>query len=63
MKPSPEKMKARCDALLVAMLGPALAPQWWTRKNAAFDMITPELQWDIDPTVVYEYLIDAASRP
>lgn len=61
-QPSVQLMKARCDALLVAMLGKTAAPGWWDSKNKAFDMLTAQEQWDKDPTVVYTYLMGHAGR-
>lgn len=57
-----DQMKRRCDLLLEAMIGPNLVEQWWQSKNRAFDMKTPKEQFDIDPEVVYSYLMGHALR-
>jgi len=62
MKHSEENLRARCNALLIAMLGPDLAPQWWNSRNKAFDMFTPEEKWKTDPMKVYTYLAHQANR-
>jgi hypothetical protein len=50
-------LKARSDALLVAMLGQEMAPQWWTTPNRAFEQQTPNTQ-SIER--VYGYLMSRA---
>jgi len=50
-------MRKRCDAMLVAMLGAELVPQWWQSKNRAFGDRSPEQQWMDDPESVYRYLL------
>ena len=59
---SVDVMKARCDVLLIAMLGKNAALTWWDSRNKAFDMLTGKDQWDQDPTIVYNYLMRHASR-
>jgi hypothetical protein len=44
------------------MVGPNLVEQWWQSKNRAFDMKTPKEQFDIDPEIVYTYLMGHALR-
>lgn len=51
-----ENMRMRCNALLVAMLGPDLAKGWWLTGNKAFGM-TPEEAWKKDRMKVYTYLM------
>lgn len=50
-------MRRRSEALVIAFVGKDLAPKWWDGKNKAFDLRTPNQQWDLDPTVVYAYLM------
>ena len=50
-------LKARSDALLVAMLGQELAAQWWTNPNKAFEGQEPQTQ-NIER--VYGYLMSRA---
>ena len=57
-----ENLKKRCDLLLEAMVGPNLVEKWWQSPNKAFDMKTAEEQFDIDPKVVYNYLMGHALR-
>jgi len=53
-------MRARCEALLVAMLGNELAKEWWNGANRAFDGDTPEQIYSTDPAAVYAYLMRSA---
>lgn len=55
-------MRKRCDALLIAMLGKNLAPQWWHSRNKAFDGKTPEEHWKENPKDVYDYVMYCASK-
>jgi hypothetical protein len=57
-----ENLKKKCDLLLQAMVGPNLVNKWWQSPNKAFDMKTAQEQFDIDPKVVYNYLMGHASR-
>lgn len=50
-------IKKRCDALLIAMLGSKMAPEWWQSRNKAFDMQTPFEVFGSDPDKVYKYLL------
>lgn len=50
-------LKARSDALVIAMVGKELAPQWWTGSNRAFEGQAPQTQ-NIER--VYSYLIRMA---
>ena len=54
-------MRARCNAILLALLGETHAPLWWESRNKAFDMLTAQQQWDKNPGVVYRYLMLQAS--
>jgi hypothetical protein len=46
----------------MAMLGKEMAPKWWDSPNKAFDLKTPNEQWQIDPESVYDYLMFYASK-
>lgn len=50
-------LRARSQALVTAMVGAQLAPQWWTGPNKAFEGQAPETQ-NIER--VYSYLISMA---
>lgn len=52
-----ELMRKRSEALVIAMIGKDLAPKWWDGQNKAFELRTPNQQWEIDPTEVYAYLM------
>lgn len=60
--PPEEIMLARCKVLVIAMLGKELAVNWWTSRNKAFDMQTPEEVWKTEPDKVYSYLMGEAGR-
>lgn len=51
--------KARCDALVIAMVGAELAEGWWNSPNRAFNGQTP---METSLEVVYSYLMGYASR-
>jgi len=53
---TPEVRRARCEALLTAMIGKDLAERWWTSINKTFAM-TPEQMYSKDPDRVYAYLM------
>ena len=57
---SPENMRARCEALVTAMVGQELADQWWTGANRAFGGDTPEQIYSVAPSAVYAYLMKSA---
>ena len=50
-------LKARSEALVIAMVGKDLAPKWWTGSNRAFEGQAPQTQ-NIEQ--VYSYLIRMA---
>jgi hypothetical protein len=56
----PARMRARCEALIIAMVGQKLAPQWWNGANRAFAGNTPEQMYSTDPEAVYAYLMRSA---
>jgi hypothetical protein len=53
-------LRARSEALVVALVGKDLAPQWWTSANRAFEMQTPTEQFDRNAERVYGYLMQHA---
>jgi hypothetical protein len=52
-----EILKQRCDLMLENLLGIDFAKAWWHSPNKAFGGLTPEGQWILDHTPVYNYLI------
>lgn len=54
---SPETMKARCNALLTALVGKTLVDNWWKSPNKAFDGATPAEVFEVDPGLVLSYLM------
>ena len=57
---SPENMRARCEALVIAMVGKEMADKWWTGSNKAFGGDTPEQIYSVAPSAVYAYLMKCA---
>ena len=57
---SPANMRARCEALVIAMVGQAMADKWWTGSNKAFGGDTPEQIYSVSPSAVYAYLMKSA---
>jgi hypothetical protein len=57
---SPANMRARCEALVTAMVGQELADKWWTGSNKAFGGDTPEQIYSVAPSAVYAYLMKSA---
>lgn len=57
---SPANMRARCEALVTAMVGSEMAPKWWTGPNRAFGGDTPEQIYSVAPSAVYAYLMKSA---
>ena len=56
-----EILKLRCDEMLESPLGPEFGKCWWHSPNKAFSGLTPEGQWILDHTPVYNYLITHCS--
>jgi hypothetical protein len=48
--------------MLTAILGKDNVDAWWQSRNKAFDMKTAQEQFDIDPEVVYKYLLNHVQR-
>jgi hypothetical protein len=57
-----ENLKKKCDIILAAMLGEDNIEKWWQSRNKAFNMMTAQEQFDIDPEIVYNYLMLQALR-
>lgn len=53
-------LRARSEALVIALVGKKLAVQWWTGANRAFEGQTPNEQFDKNPERVYSYLMNMA---
>ena len=50
-------VKQRCNVLLIALMGKDHVDSWWNSRNHAFNMLTGNQQWEIDPESVYSYLL------
>jgi hypothetical protein len=50
--------RKRCDCLLTALMGKMNVKGWWNSPNLAFHGRTPDEQWAIDYTSVYDYLMN-----
>lgn len=57
---SPSNMRARCEALVIAMVGREMADKWWNGPNRAFGGDTPEQIYSVAPSAVYAYLMKSA---
>ncbi len=57
---SPSVMRARCEALVIAMVGREMAEKWWNGPNKAFCDDTPEQIYSVAPSAVYAYLMKCA---
>lgn len=57
---SPATMRARCEALVVAMVGDEWVQVWWNSSNRAFGGDTPEQIYSVAPSAVYAYLMKSA---
>lgn len=55
-----EIMRARCDALVISLVGRKMADKWWTGPNKAFGGETPEQMYREAPNDVYAYLMKSA---
>ena len=53
-------LRARSEALIIAMVGKDLATQWWTGSNRAFEGQTPNEQFEQNAERVYSYLMRMA---
>ena len=57
---SPATMRARCDALVIALEGREMSDKWWNGSNKAFGGDTPEQIYSVAPSAVYAYLMRSA---
>ena len=58
---SSDNYRARCNALLVALIGnKELVEQWWSSENKAFFPETPEQVFEHSPNIVYAYLMKSS---
>lgn len=57
---SSKVMRARCEALVISMVGRELADRWWTGSNRAFGGDTPQQMYSVAPSAVYAYLMKSA---
>jgi hypothetical protein len=55
-------VKQRCNVLLISLMGKDHADTWWSSHNSAFNMLTGNQQWEIDPESVYSYLLSFCIR-
>jgi hypothetical protein len=53
-------LRKRSEALVIALVGKALASQWWASSNKAFEGQTPNEQFDRNAERVYSYLMGNA---
>jgi hypothetical protein len=56
----PATMRARCDALVIALVGREMSDKWWNGSNKAFGGDTPEQIYSVAPSAVYAYLMRSA---
>jgi hypothetical protein len=60
---TPEVYRARCDALLLALLGRREAvDKWWRSPNAHWHFETPEQIFEQNAESVYSYLLTHYDR-
>ena len=57
---SPSVMRARCEALILSMVGREMVNKWWISSNRAFGGDTPEQMYNVAPGAVYDYLMRSA---
>ena len=57
---SPANMRARCEALVIALVGREMSDKWWNGPNKAFGGDTPEQIYSVAPSAVYAYLMRSA---
>ena len=55
-------VKAKCDRILEAVVGPNAVDIWWSSPNRAFDMRPPKEMFLEDHKRVYRYLLDQVQR-
>jgi hypothetical protein len=57
---SPATMRARCETLVIALVGREMSDKWWNGPNKAFGGDTPEQIYSVVPSAVYAYLMRSA---
>lgn len=57
-----DEMKSVCNDIVKSIVGEELVDRWWDSRNRAFLERTPKQMWKEDPTHVYEYLLNMASK-
>ena len=57
-----KEIKSKCDRMIAAMVGDNNIESWWDSRNKAFEMRTANEQFDINPNVVYDYLLGHIQR-
>lgn len=57
-----EQLRQRSEMMVVTICGQQAAPQWWASPNKAFNMYSPQMMWQKDPKLVYQYLMHYAYR-
>jgi hypothetical protein len=55
-------IKAKCDMILHAIVGPNAIDIWWNSPNQAFDMKPAKEMFLEDPKRVYRYLLNQVQR-
>lgn len=54
-------LRGRSEALVIALVGKDTSEKWWNSRNRAFDMLTPNQMFEINPDTVYKYLLNYSS--
>lgn len=55
-----DRLRPRCNTLLIALMGSEMAPKWWDSPNRAFAGELPKTVFETDPHAVYKYLMNYA---
>lgn len=53
-------LRKRSEVLIISLVGRELASTWWDSKNKAFDMQTPNQEFQQNPEKVYGYCLGHA---
>lgn len=57
-----ELLRKKSEVLITAMIGKAMSVGWWNKPSKAFSGSTPNEQWEVDPKLVYDYLMSSGMR-
>ena len=57
-----ELLRKKSEVLITAMIGRAMSVGWWNKPSKAFSGSTPNEQWEVDPKLVYDYLMSSGMR-